>query len=161
MLGIWLAIGLAALVQTGARLARGQIGRLPLIVPAIPLVWPLAWLVWRFPLLDLSQQNKAAVWWEQILSQPIPANAILVSNDRDEMTPLWYYQLVRGQHQDLTGLFPQIMPGSGFSDVARVVESALSLGGGRPVVLIKPMPGLDVKFDLTATGQVVRGMGRR
>ena len=159
VLDIWLAIGLAALVQTGARLARGQIGRLPLIVPAVLLVWPLAWLVWRFPLLDLSQQNKAAVWWEQILSQPIPANAILVSNDRDEMTPLWYYQLVRGQHRDLTGLFPQIMPGSGFSDVARVVESALSLGGGRPVVLIKPMPGLDVKFDLTATGQVVRVNG--
>ena len=63
VIGIWLAIGLAALVQTGARLARGQIGRLPLIVPAVLLVWPLAWLVWRFPLLDLSQQNKAAVWW--------------------------------------------------------------------------------------------------
>lgn len=159
LLGIWLATGLAALVQTAARFKASATRALPIIAPAALLVWPLVWLIVRFPLFDLSQQNKAATWWEQILSQPIPANAILVSNDRDEMTPLWYYQFVRGEHRDLTGLFPQIMPGSGFSDVARVVESALNQGDGRPVVLVKPMAGLEVKFALTALGQVVRVNG--
>lgn len=159
LLGLWLATGLAALVQVGDRLARGRDWNLSLLIPTVLLVWPIVWLVWRFPMYDLSQHNSATAFWEQIFSQPIPANAILVSNDRDEMTPLWYYQLVRREHQDLTGLFPLIVTDSGFNNVVRVVESALSLGGGRPVILVKPMPGLEVKFDVTATGQVMRVNG--
>lgn len=162
VLGVWIATGLGALgraLQTSAYLSRGGAWDLSVIAPTGLLLWPLLWLILRLPMLDLSQQNTAAAWWQRIFSQPIPANSILISNDRDEMTPLWYYQWVRGEHQDLTGLFPLVVPGAEFGNVVRVVESALNRGGGRPVVLVKPMPGLDIKFDLTATGQVMRVNG--
>ncbi len=85
-------------------------------------------------------------------------SCFLITNDRDEIAPQWYLRYVTGQRPDLTGLFPLIQPGSAWSDVAAVTEQALATG--RPVVLIKPMPGLEVKFDLTPVpGGVADGLG--
>ena len=95
--------------------------------------------------------------WEAILAAPPPAEAILVGNDRDEMMVLWYMQQVEGVRPDLTGLFPLIMPEPGWENVGQVVEQALSTG--RPVYLIKAMPGLEVKFELQPAGKLVRVLG--
>ncbi len=80
------------------------------------------------------------------LRAELPQNAILVSNDRDEMVPLWYLKYVEGRRTDLDGLFPLIQPGPAWADVARVTDAALQTG--RPVYLVKPMPGLEVRYDL-------------
>ncbi len=163
IIGIWLAVGLAAFAQAVQRItdpANRTLGRsLTAALPALLLVWPLLALGGRFAVFDQSQNRAAETFWDRIFSQPLPANAILISNDRDEMTPLIYHQVVRGEHRDLTGLFPAIAPGAAFSDVARVVETALSQGKERPVVLVKPMPGLEVKFQLVELGQVMRVEG--
>lgn len=103
-------------------------------------------LIANFARVDHSADRTASVAWETILAQPIPQDAILITNDRDEMAPQWYLRYVEGQRPDLTGLFPLIQPGTAWSDVAAVAEQALS--SNRPVYLIKPMPGLEVKFDL-------------
>jgi hypothetical protein len=47
---------------------------------------------------------------------------------------------------DLAGVFPLLLAEPGWLDVGQAVDSALSTG--RPVYLIKPMPGLDAKVEL-------------
>jgi hypothetical protein len=86
--------------------------------------------------------------WEAILAAPPPAQAILVSNDRNEIVPLFYLQNVEGRGGSLTGLFPLIQPGSRFANVRATVETALAADGDRPVALVKPMPGLNVRFAI-------------
>jgi hypothetical protein len=68
--------------------------------------------------------------------------------------PMWYYQYVDAVRPDLLGLFPLIVRQPGYGDVVRVVDSAL--GSGRPVFLIKPMPGLELKYLLEQQGPLVR-----
>lgn len=113
------------------------------------------WLAGRsYTANDRSGDRSARTAWEAILAQPIPEGAILISNDRDEMVPQWYLKYVESRRPDLDGLFPLIQPGPAWADVAAVTEQALLTG--RPVYLIKPMPGLEVKFDLQ---QVSDGAG--
>ena len=38
---------------------------------------------------------------------------MLISNDRDEMMPLWYMQQVEGRRPDLAGVFPLLLTGDG------------------------------------------------
>jgi hypothetical protein len=72
----------------------------------------------------------------------------LVSNDRNEIVPLFYLQAVEGTATALTGLFPLIKPGADFSDIGATLDTALRLGGSQPIFLIKPMPGLEAKYAL-------------
>lgn len=95
---------------------------------------------------DRSQDTAAADGWQALLAANPAPNAVLVSNDRDELMPLWYLQQVEGVRPDLAGVFPLLLPEPGWLDVGQAVDSALSTG--RPVYLIKPMPGLEVKAAL-------------
>ena len=124
----------------------------PVIVLAFAL--PAFWGVHNFAAVDQSHNREAEQMWQPILSQPIPPDAILVSNDRDEIMPLWYYQYVEGRRPDLLGLFPLIVRDPAYGDVSGVIDQALS--SGRPVFLIKPMPGLELKYRLEpAQGSLV------
>ncbi len=118
------------------------------ILAALLLLLPGILLATYFPQVDRSQDRRARQLWEDILAAPPPEDALLVSNDRDEMAPLYYLQAVEGRAQGVTGLFPLITQEPRFQDVGGVVETALREGAGRPVFLIKAMPGLEVKFDL-------------
>ena len=118
---------------------------------------PLYLLLTNFAPADQSRNTAARAFWEATLAQPIPQNAILVTNDRDEMMPLWYMQYVEGRRPDLTGLFPLIQPTPDWADVGATTDSALR--SGRPVLLIKEMPGLEVKFQLTPEGKLVSVLG--
>jgi hypothetical protein len=84
------------------------------------------------------------------MSESIPTGAVLVSNDRNEIMPMWYYQYVEGRRLDLLGLFPLIVPGPAYADVGRVLDQALA--SGRPVYLIKPMAGLKSKLASSPPG---------
>ena len=101
---------------------------------------------------QVSQAHNTAARerWQQILAEPIPHNAILLSNDRNEIMPLWYYQYVEGRRPDLAGLFPLIVPDPAYANVGRVLDQALA--SGRPIYLIKPMDGLSLKADLLPVG---------
>jgi len=100
----------------------------------------------HWPEAQAANDDSAQRAWDALLAASLPQNAILVSNDRDEMAPLWYVQYVQGARQDLTGLFPRLREGSSWTTVARVTD--LALATGRPVYLVKPMPGLDIKYEL-------------
>lgn len=97
--------------------------------------------------LDQSTSTTARALWESILAAPPPADAILVSNDRDEMVPLFYLQQVEGRGAGLTGLFPLIAPDARFTDLVATLDTALAVGT-QPVYLIKPMPGLEIRYAL-------------
>jgi hypothetical protein len=165
---VWMALGVGALVrQIGAWANTCTLpthhapGITPLLVRLFPCLIAFALPAWlllaRYDQLDQSRNTQARATWEAILAQPIPQDAILVSNDRDEMTPLLYLQHVEGIRPDLTGLFPLILPADEWADVGRVVDAVQR--SKRPVFLIKPMPGLEVKFRLEPAGWLARVLG--
>ncbi len=93
-----------------------------------------------------------------ILSAAPAANAILVSNDRNEMVPVWYSQFAEGQRRDLVALFPLITSRPEHASVNAVVAWALQFD--RPLYLTKPMPGLALRYDLQpAAPPLVRVIG--
>lgn len=95
----------------------------------------------------------------EVLAANPPPNAILVTNDRDQMVPLWYAQFAEGQRRDLLGLLPRITPAPEHRTVDALVEWALQWG--RPVLLTKPMAGLALRYDLEPyAGPLIRVEGR-
>jgi hypothetical protein len=164
---LWIAPGIAALAAAIATLAdrisqptltRSFAALFPcLLVSLFPAFLPAYLLLTHLAPLDQSRNNQARATWEAILTQAIPQNTILVTNDRDEMMPFWYMRYVEGARPDLTGLFPLIQPEPAWADVGGVTAEALR--SGRPVFLIKPMPGLEVKHRLEPAGALVRVLG--
>lgn len=125
-----------------------------------PLGWVLAGAVLMLLLrdvpvtarqIDQSAVTNARQQWETILTAEPPDDAILISNDRNEIVPLFYLQTVEDRAQGMTGLFPHIAPDARFADIGATVATALDDRGEQPVYLIKPMPGLDVRYHLDAT----------
>lgn len=89
------------------------------------------------------------------LAANAPTNAILITNDRNEMVPFWYAQFAEGQRQDMLGLFPLITARPEHANTNALVGWALQFN--RPVYLAKPMPGLALRYDLeAATPPLVR-----
>jgi hypothetical protein len=101
--------------------------------------------------INQSTATEARQQWEPILVATPAPDAILVSNDRNEIVPLFYLQAVEGRGTSFTGLFPGIAPEPRFADIGATLETALVEGGDQPVFLIKQMPGLEVRFDLRPT----------
>jgi hypothetical protein len=121
---------------------------LALVIACSCFLLPVMHVLDFYPRLDQSQVNHARTQWGAILAAHPPADAILVSNDRNEIAPLFYLQAVEQTATGMTGLFPLIKPGADFADIGATVETALRRGAGQPVYLIKAMPGLEVKFAL-------------
>ncbi|HEM62095.1 MAG TPA: DUF2723 domain-containing protein, partial [Chloroflexi bacterium] len=150
---IWIAVGMAWLVEAArdlrwrffssalapAYVLAGLFALLPL-----PLLWN------NYSTVDKSDDFQARAWAESVLSQPIPHGAILISNDRNEITPLLYLQHVEGVRPDLLTMFPLMLPGEEYSNVVRVIDGVLDVD--RPLFLVKPMPGLEVKYSMEPFG---------
>jgi hypothetical protein len=134
-----------------------QVGTVLVLV----LFWlPIQLATRDFALLDQSNATRTQEMWQALAVAQPPTDAILVSNDRNEIAPLFYLQAVEGQFPGVTGLFPLLAPDERFVDLGATVETALRAGNGRPVYLIKAMPGVETKFALTAaTLPLVEVMG--
>ncbi len=151
---LWIALGGWAPVRLAGWLLAGQgerAARWATVAASLFALAALAAVAYRaavvdWPKVQRAGDDSARRAWEALLGADIPQGAILVSNDRDEMVPLWYLAYVEGRRSDLTGLFPLIQPGLEWSNVGSVVDVALQTG--RPVYLVKPMPGLEVKYEL-------------
>ncbi|MCI0476981.1 MAG: DUF2723 domain-containing protein [Anaerolineales bacterium] len=145
----WVGMGIAVL----ARMVSSHLRIACCLLPtAFLLLAPQ--VAFNFPHVDRSRETQARVQWTRILFAPIPPNAILVSNDRDEMMPLWYIQYVENTRRDLLGLFPLITPAPEHANIARVTDRALS--ANRPVYFIKPMPGIEIKYRVVASDALWR-----
>ena len=73
-------------------------------------VFPLRTIATYAPRLDQSGSGAAREGWEPILAANPPEGALMVSNDRNEIVPLFYLQAVEGRALGLTGIFPGFRP---------------------------------------------------
>ncbi len=121
--------------------------KLSLILPILLLILPMSSLLTQYSQIDQSQNTLARDAWQEILAQDLAPNAVLISNDRNDMMPLWYYQYVEKQRPDLLGLFPLITPAPAYETIGGVIDQAFL--AQRPVYLVKPMAGLEIKADLS------------
>jgi hypothetical protein len=135
-----------------ARLVRGMRVGPYILIPLFALL-PLSLLLENYHRADRSNHYQARQWAEEILAQPMPEGAILVSNDRNEITPLLYLQQVEGIRPDLVTLFPLILSGEEYANVVRVIDSVINLE--RPLYLVKEMPGLEIKYEMELFGPLV------
>jgi len=157
---LWIGVGMAWAVEVAQR------ARWPAVSAAGPAAWALAGLFALLPLallwnnyrsVDRSGDYQASAWAQGILAQAIPEGAILVSNDRNEITPLLYLQYAEGKRRDLLTMFPLMLPGEEYFNVVRVIDSVLDVG--RPLYLVKPMPGLELKYQMETHGDLVEVRG--
>jgi hypothetical protein len=143
--GIWIGVALDetlhGISRYRSRASRVALGAAFLAVAAL---LPVAQLMAHYASADKSQATAVRRRWEQILATSIPQGAIFISNDRDEMMPFWYLQYVENRRRDLVGLFPLITPEPQFDNVVRLIDAALDTG--RPVLLVKPMAYLQIKY---------------
>ena len=147
---LWMAVA----VGMGVSMVRkSRVAGVVLVLCSLAL--PLGLLVANYADLDQSGNTGARTGWQTLLAEPVPSGAILLSNDRNEIMPMWYFQYVDGQRADLLGLYPQVTVD--YPTLGDVLDLALSTG--RPVYLIKDMPGIEVKVDVEAEGKLWRVRG--
>ncbi len=147
---LWMALGIAAATETP-----GSLHPRERWVAVAFLALPLWMAVSGYSQLDRSGDVAAKARWERILALPLPQGAVLVSNDRDEMVPLYYFQRVEGRRRDLLPLYPLITPE--LEDIGLVLDRALA--SGRKVFAIKAMPGLEVAYRLEEWHGLVKVRG--
>jgi len=151
LFALWIGLGAGTLAEG----ARWGFRRLDLLLHGVVLLFlaslPLALLMRNYQGVDRSDDLRARQFWEALLAEPIPQGAILATNDRNEMMPLWYLQQVDGVRPDLLGFFPLIVPEC--PNIDRLLDSVFGLG--RPVYLIKEMPGLEIKYQLRRVNSLV------
>lgn len=148
---LWIALGAGALAEG----ARWVFKKQPHLLNGAALLLlaslSLALLMGNYQGVDRSDDLRARHFWEALLTEPIPHGAILATNDRNEMMPLWYLQRIEGVRPDLLGLFPLIVPE--YPDIGLLLDSLFGLG--RPLYLIKEMPGLEIKYQLRKVNSLV------
>jgi hypothetical protein len=147
---LWLAVGAGSLALSLARWRP----RAALAVAALFLL-PLTMAVQGYAGADQSASVQAQEAWEGILSRPLPAQAVLVTDDRNDIMPMWYLQYVHGRRPDLLGLFPLITGEQ--PTLGSILDLALSTA--RPAYLIKEMPGIEVKVEVRPEAGLWRVVG--
>ncbi len=147
---LWLGLGLTYIVEALTRMTSIRWRPAWMAVPLLALALPV--LLYRdyHAQFDRSHDGAARKQWETILAQPLADDALLVSNDRDEMPPLIYLQQVEGRAPGMLGLFPLIAATPEWEDLNVTLKSALA--AQRPAYLIKPMPGADALYRLEPAG---------
>ena len=153
MVVFWVAVGIGGLAEFVASRAPGagqSSQRRPwTALLALPFFLLPIWAVaTHYDQVDQSGNTRAHRRWQGILAEPLPPRAALVSNDRNDIMPLWYFQYVEDRRPDLLGLFPLITPD--YPTLGEVLD--LALGTDRPLYLIKEMPGIEVKVEVEAEG---------
>ncbi len=143
----------------GSTAAQQGLQALAVLLVLALLYFPLRqWVNYQAP-LDQTHADGTRRLWESLLGAEPPQGAILVSNDRNEIVPLYYLQAVEGRRSDLAGLFPLLTPEERFADIGATLDTALAARPAGGVYLTKTMPGLEVKFALEAAEPLVRVLG--
>ena len=94
ILTLWLGFGLAYLVEGLTRITSPGWRRIWLALPLLILWIPITHGQTLLPHYLHQDRQQARARWETILQQPLAPQALLVSNDRDEMVPLIYLQQI-------------------------------------------------------------------
>jgi hypothetical protein len=157
---IWIAVGVGWLLEVAGDLTKRWPGARSAVcygIVALFALLPLSQVWYNYHRVDKSGDYEARQWAEGILSQRLPEGAILISNDRNEITPLIYLQYVEGIRPDVLTMFPLLLPGEEYSNVVRVIDSVIDVE--RPIYLVKPMPGLEIKYQTEPLDSLVEVKG--
>lgn len=157
---LWIAVGVGWILEAVDRLANRWARARSVAcygIVALFALLPLSQVWHNYPRVDKSGDYEARQWAEGVLSQPVPEGAILISNDRNEITPLIYLQYVEGIRPDVLTMFPLMLPGDEYSNVVRVIDGVIDLE--RPIYLVKPMPGLQIKYQTEPFDSLVEVKG--
>ncbi|MGB8644072.1 MAG: DUF2723 domain-containing protein, partial [Anaerolineae bacterium] len=148
---LWMAAGIGAVLDLVARVPLLRASLIPTIILLGGIaVLPLQNLYTNFIAEDRTLQTEWEARWRTILGSPnLPAHAILISNDRDEMTPMWYLQIVEGLRPDVLGLFPLVSPDPAYANTTSLVDNVID--SGHAVLLIKSLPGITLRYRLEPT----------
>ena len=152
---LWLGLGLTYVVETLARMTAPGWRLYWIAIPLLALLLP--WLMFQRHHAEfnhLDDPKTAHIQWNAILAQPLAEDALLVSNDRDEMVPLIYLQQIEDRAPGMLGLFPRIAATSAWEDLNVTLKSALATH--RPTYLIKPMPGVQALYRVEPAGGEVQ-----
>jgi hypothetical protein len=99
----------------------------------------------RFDRPEAAQARATRVRWEALARRLEGERAFLVSDDRDELVPLYYLQRIEGRLRDVQPLFPNQASGPAFANTVTLLEA---ITADRPLYLAKPMPGLEAKLRI-------------
>ncbi len=142
-----IAVGIAFVIQLLREHPATRHSSMPTIaLLAFFALLPLQNVFNNFSAQDRSRHTETRAQWENWLGADIPTDAILLTNDRDEMTPLYYLQLVEHQRPDLIGLFPKIVPDARYSNIVALVAQVAP--SNRPIYTIKPVPALTLRYSI-------------
>jgi len=147
---LWLAVGAGSLALAAARWRPWAA-----LTVAVLFLLPLSMARQGYPEIDQSANIQAQEAWEGILARPLPAQAVLLSDDRNDVMPMWYLQYVHGRRPDILGLFPLITGDQ--PTLGSILDLALSTG--RPSYLVKEMPGIEVKVEVRPEAGLWRVVG--
>ncbi|NJN93790.1 MAG: hypothetical protein HC875_06720 [Anaerolineales bacterium] len=70
------------------------------------LLFPLVLVVTRYDEINQANNIAARERWHTILAEPVPTEAVLLSNDRNEIMPMWYHQYAEGAGLTCWAFFP-------------------------------------------------------
>ncbi|MCD6289412.1 MAG: DUF2723 domain-containing protein [Anaerolineae bacterium] len=151
--GLAVAEGLAALQTGWEHLAQGR--RWPasrLLGDIILGGGVIAALVFvtlpQFPAMDRHRQWDVHDLGEDILSQPMPRDSVIVGI-LGETTLVRYFQFAHGMRPDI-----QVIPADREADRLAAVDRVLARG--EPVFLTRPLPGAERRYSLGAVGPLIR-----
>jgi len=158
---LWFALGLGLVAAIAQRYFLARLRALgedpskmrpiltPTLIIGLAVLWPYGAYSTHGGAIarSVTQRSTLAQRWWKIVRSPLPEGAVVVSNDRDEMTPALYVQWVAGERPDLIALYPLILPDPAWDHVVDVMDHALD--SGRPVYTFKHMDPLRVRYDLT------------
>lgn len=156
IIALWFAAGLAAI----SKMIPARIPQLRHVSTYTAILILLVLFPFSTPSAPAQAAHAAATIIAGTENAQLANNAVLLSNDRDDMTPLYYQQYILGWRPDLVLLYPGILPDKPWNAFSTLLEKALASGQSAGVYLVKPMPGLSWRFDLQPVNDRVQRVQR-
>lgn len=131
LMALWMASGLAALVNAARRLPAW----LPSLLLALFALLPLSRIWLNLEAVDQSGRNQAEMWGRAVLDLPLAPGAAVLA-DGEKFAPLYYLQQIEGLRPDLDLVVH-------FSESEYRADLLARLNAGQTVYLARYLPGLE------------------
>jgi hypothetical protein len=137
ILAPWMAVGAAEALRRAAH-PRGRAVLVPAVAAVLALAPLAAWVAHHRP-CDLSRFRFAETWSRDLL-EPLPQDAILLTNGDNDTLPLWYMQQVEGVRRDVRVINLPLTNTGPFVTQLRRADPDLAhlLGDGSLPVILEP-----------------------
>jgi len=142
LMALWMASGLAALVNAARRLPAW----LPSLLLALFALLPLSRIWLNLEAVDQSGRNQAEMWGRAVLDLPLAPGAAVLA-DGEKFAPLYYLQQIEGLRPDLDLVVH-------FSESEYRADLLARLNAGQTVYLARYLPGLE-GYALRSLGPLV------